>query len=100
MRRHGHGASLLVVPSGTEGWRELIAQPTSYAMAPPFRALAELLDRRGRRRRGTRCATLVDAIAGLTAVDGAAILTQRFELLAFGATIRRREGTRRSSRSS
>ena len=35
---------------------------------------------------------LVDAIAGLTAVDGAAILTHRFELLAFGATIRRREG--------
>jgi hypothetical protein len=92
MRRHGHGASLLVVPSGTGGWRDSIAQPTTYAMAPPFRVLARLLDRDEGAAAGDDVRELIDAIAGLTAVDGAAILTHRFELLAFGATIRRREG--------
>jgi len=90
MRRHGHGASLLVVPSGTEAWRESIAHPASYAMVPPFRALAERLGRADGAD-GDEMRDLVDAIAGLTAVDGAAILTHRFELLVFGATIRRRD---------
>ncbi len=92
MRRHGHGASLLVVPSGTESWRQSLAQPTNYAIAPPFTGLARLLGRREEPGVIDEMGDLVDAIAGLTAVDGAAILTQRFELLAFGATIRRREG--------
>ena len=35
----------------------------------------------------------VDAIAGLTAVDGATVLTNRYELLAFGAKIVRRKGS-------
>jgi hypothetical protein len=35
----------------------------------------------------------VDAIAGLTAVDGAAILTEEYDLLAFGAKIQRRRGS-------
>jgi hypothetical protein len=90
MRRHGHGASLLVVPAGTEAWRDSIAQPASYVMVPPFRALAERLER-SHEAEGDDVRELVDAIAGLTAVDGAAILTHRFELLAFGATIRRRD---------
>src|SRR5207249_2129743 len=34
----------------------------------------------------------VDAIAGLTAVDGATILTADYELVAFGAKIARRSG--------
>jgi hypothetical protein len=88
MRRHGHGASLLVVPGGTDAWRSSIAQPASYAIAPAFRALAERLERADQAD-GDELWDLVDAIAGLTAVDGAAILTHRFELLAFGATIRR-----------
>jgi len=92
MRRHGHGASLLVVPSGTEGWRNSIAQQAGYAMAPPFRTLAELLARGDDAGAADEVRALLDALAGLTAVDGAAILTHRFELLAFGATIRRREG--------
>jgi hypothetical protein len=91
MRRHGHGASLLVVPAGTEAWRDSIAQPASYVMVPPFRALAERLAHADPEGDGDEVRELVDAIAGLTAVDGAAILTHRFELLAFGATIRRRD---------
>jgi len=35
----------------------------------------------------------VDAVAGLTAVDGAVLATDRYELLAFGAKILRRRGS-------
>ena len=35
----------------------------------------------------------VSAVAGLTAVDGATVLTDRYELLAFGAKIARRDGS-------
>lgn len=34
----------------------------------------------------------MDGIAGLTAVDGAAVITDEYELVAFGATISRRNG--------
>jgi hypothetical protein len=34
----------------------------------------------------------VEAIAGLTAVDGATVISDQYELLAFGVKIRRREG--------
>jgi hypothetical protein len=94
MRGHGHGASLLVVPGGTEAWRESIEQPSTYPIVPPYGALAALLDRRGDESVGDDIRVQVDAIAGLTAVDGAAVISHRFELLAFGATIRRREGHR------
>jgi hypothetical protein len=96
MRGHGRGGSLLVVPAGTHVWRESIVRPMSYAISPPFSRLAELLrlpaQERGRAggRQGVRL--MVETIAGLTAVDGAAIMTDRYEVLAFGATIRRRDG--------
>ena len=38
-------------------------------------------------------AATVAAVAGLTAVDGAVVLTDRYELLGFGATIARRKGS-------
>ncbi|HEX2586666.1 MAG TPA: hypothetical protein VHL51_00245 [Gaiellales bacterium] len=94
MRGHGHGASLLVVPGGTDAWRESMERPTTYPIVPPYGALADLLDQRGDESVSDDIRVLVDAIAGLTAVDGAAVLSHRFELLAFGATIRRREGHR------
>src|SRR5258706_16354498 len=40
-------------------------------------------------------ARAVDIVAGLTAVDGATIMTDRYELLAFGAKIGRRDGSPR-----
>lgn len=96
MRGHGRGGLLLVVPSGTDTWRESIVQPVSYAISPPFSRLAELLRlppaERGRAGGVDGVRRLVDAIAGLTAVDGAAVMTDRYEVLAFGAKIGRREG--------
>jgi hypothetical protein len=35
----------------------------------------------------------IDALAGLTAVDGATLVTDRYDLLAFGAKITRRPGS-------
>ncbi len=39
----------------------------------------------------------VDVVAGLTAVDGATIVTDSYEVLAFGAKISRRDGASRVS---
>jgi hypothetical protein len=105
MRAHERGGSLLVVPAGTETWRESIVEPISYSIAPIFSELAELAryvssverdepDDDGVRRRLWQDAwnEAIHAVAGLTAVDGASVLTDRYEVLAFGAKIGRRDG--------
>jgi hypothetical protein len=93
MREHGRGGSLLVVPAGTDAWRASIVQPITYSVTPPFTEIAELLDAQDDRPGALRAA--VDALAGLTAVDGATIVSDAFDLLAFGAKITRRHGARR-----
>ncbi len=99
MRAHGRGGSLLVVPQGSEGWRESIVQPVNYAVSPPYTELAELMsqDESERVKRPWQDALrrAVDAVGGLTAVDGAAIVSKNYELLAFGAKITRRRGAER-----
>lgn len=95
MRRHGRGGILLVVPPDETEWRESIVQPINYAVSPSFDELAELLARRGEMPddEWTEAADrAIDAIAGLTGVDGATIVTSRYEVLAFGAKIARRRG--------
>jgi hypothetical protein len=96
MRAHGRGGILLVVPYGTDSWRDSIIQPMLYSAEPPHSELAELMSRdkseRGEREWQEELESAVDAVAGLTAVDGAALINDRFELLAFGAKIGRREG--------
>jgi hypothetical protein len=97
MRVHGRGGSLLVVPQGSDGWRESIVQPIAYAVAPHYSELAELMRReaveRNERLWQESLIDAVDAVAGLTAVDGATVITDRYELLAFGAKIVRRRGS-------
>ena len=90
MRAHGRGGSLLVVPAGTESWRESIIQPIPYAVSPLFCELAELSQQTPIQ--AERLAATIAAVAGLTAVDGAVVLTDRYELLGFGAKIARRRG--------
>jgi hypothetical protein len=96
MREHGRGGSLLVVPAQTEIWRESILQPILYSVAP-FRALADLMREdpaeRSRLRWQESLERLVEGVAGLTAVDGATVITDTYELLAFGAKIVRRVGS-------
>jgi hypothetical protein len=96
MRAHQRGGSLLVVPQGSLAWRESILQPVSYAVSPPFSELASLMRQElSAREQPTwqeEFIDAVDAIAGLTAVDGAALISDQYELLAFGAKIGRRDG--------
>jgi hypothetical protein len=100
MRAHGRGGSLLVVPAlvapaAANLWKESILQPIAYSVAP-FRALVDLMredpGERSRRRWQESFRRIIDGIAGLTAVDGATIVTDQYELLAFGAKIVRRPG--------
>jgi hypothetical protein len=96
MRAHGRGGTLLVVPAGNEAWRASIVRPITYAVVPPFSELADLVvNAPGHYSdRGWQDALedAVAAIGGLTAVDGATIISDRYDLLAFGAKISRRDG--------
>jgi hypothetical protein len=97
MRTHGRGGSLLVVPAGSEAWLDSMVRPMPYAVVPPFGELSQLQretpDDRRRRAWQETVARSVEAIAGLTAVDGATVLTTEYQLLAFGAKIARRKGS-------
>lgn len=96
MRGHGRGGALLVVPHGTAAWRESMATPLPYAVKPAYTELADLMKRESAEREQLRwqegLRRAIEVVAGLTAVDGAMVMTDRCELLGFGAKIGRREG--------
>jgi len=99
MRAQGHGGSLLVVPSDSDRWRDSIAQPILYSITPAFSALSELMhhevaeEHEDRRQWESAVRRAVDTIGGMTAVDGATVINDQFDVLAFGAKIRRKEGS-------
>ena len=101
MREHGRGGSLLVVPGTNQTWRESILQPVAYAVSPAFSGLRDLMTEdpaeRTHRRWQEALRRAVNGIAGLTAVDGATIVNEHYDLLAFGAKIVRRVGWRQVS---
>ena len=98
MRAHKRGGILLVVPSGTEVWRQSIRHPMKYAVGPAYSELADLL-RLEKEKDETdtnwqdELSRAIDAMAGLTAVDGATIISDRYELYGFGAKITRKTGS-------
>ncbi|HYO91585.1 MAG TPA: hypothetical protein VEQ40_08110 [Pyrinomonadaceae bacterium] len=96
MRAHGRGGTLLVVPQASETWRESIVQPVLYSVEPPYTELAELMrpsaSASNRRLWQEALIDAVEAVAGMTAVDGATIINDKYDLLGFGAKIGRREG--------
>ena len=97
MRAHGRGGLMLVVPMNDDSWQDSIVKPIPYAVVPAFTELAHLT-RESSAGKDTRLwqdavGRAVEAIAGLTAVDGATALTNEYELLAFGAKIVRRKGS-------
>ncbi|MDP9054580.1 MAG: hypothetical protein M3N93_09810 [Acidobacteriota bacterium] len=96
MRDHGRGGTLLMVPSLAGTWRESILHPIRYSVAPAFRGLVNLMNEDPGERSGLRwqeaLRRAIAGIAGLTAVDGATIMTENYELVAFGAKIIRPRG--------
>jgi hypothetical protein len=101
MRAHGRGGSLLVVPADSVEWHASAAQPIPYLVCP-YAGLAELLradeDEQARRAWRDSLERVVEAVAGLTAVDGATVLNARHEVLAFGVKLARRRGSERVER--
>ncbi|PUZ24662.1 hypothetical protein GA0116948_105307 [Chitinophaga costaii] len=88
MRAHRHGGTLLVVPNASDKWRESIIHPMQYPVAPAFGGIAELI-----RKDNTLVSELfwqnairreVENLSGLTAVDGATVINEDMELIAFG----------------
>ncbi len=88
---------MLVVPTGTNAWRESVVQPMTYSVSPAFSELALLSQgpANGTSPRAWReeLSRAVDAVAGLTAIDGATVLTAAYDVLTFGAKIARRKGS-------
>src|SRR5437879_242339 len=97
MRVHGHGGTLLVIPTGTSQWRESIVHPLIYSVAPSSSKLAKLvrkgLSAESENEWQASLSSAVDTVAGLTAVDGATVVSDDYEVLAFGAKIKRASGT-------
>lgn len=96
MRSHQRGGTLLVVPNGKANWLQSIIKPIQYAIQPAFCGLSNLL-RQDRKEASqifwqTALKREVEHLAGLTAVDGATIISDEYELLAFGAKIGRAKG--------
>lgn len=91
MRLHGHGGTLLVVPAENDAWQDSIVRPITYPVNPPFDELKVLIgkvvDKHSMPLWQEDVNRSVEGIAGLTAVDGATIINDRLELLAFGAKI-------------
>src|SRR5438067_2130279 len=77
--------------------RQSSVRPIPCAVSPPFDVLGGLnrVTPAGKQVRAWQDAVtrVVDVIAGLTAVDGATVMTANYDLLAFGAKIARKKGS-------
>lgn len=91
MRAHHQGGILLVIPAGSNDWKRSIIQPMQYTVDPPFTGLANMVWKEGVDRSESVWQSMlnreVDNLAGLTAIDGATIINDQHELIAFGAKI-------------
>ncbi len=95
MRGHGRGGSLLIVPKDDELWSQSIIHPIQYLVEPAFSGLSNLAKQSGNQSEIFSQSALrreVDHLGGLTAVDGATIINDQFDLIAFGAKIGRAKG--------
>ncbi|ALL08289.1 hypothetical protein AQ505_24110 [Pedobacter sp. PACM 27299] len=96
MRSHGRGGTLLIVPNETNHWLQSIIKPIQYYVQPAFTGLSKLLQQDRKEASQifwqTALRREVEHLAGLTAVDGATVISNDYELLAFGAKIGRAKG--------
>ena len=96
MRAHQRGGTLLVVPSSNNSWLQSIVKPILYGVQPAFGGLSKLLLQERKEASQifwqTALKREVDHLAGLTAIDGATVVNDNYELLAFGVKIGRAKG--------
>ncbi|OOQ59945.1 putative sensor domain DACNV-containing protein [Mucilaginibacter pedocola] len=99
MRVHGKGGLVAVVPVGTEKYRESVVHPIKYPVVPNYSAIPELMAQSETERNKLEwqeaLLEAIDLIGGFTAVDGATIITEKYDLLAFGAKLTRAENSAR-----
>jgi hypothetical protein len=93
MRLHQRGGTVLIVPAESDHWRDSIISPISYKIKPVYAGLSmlnqEILNGQNPMIWQGRLNQVINGLAGLTAVDGATIINDQFEVLAFGAKISR-----------
>ena len=87
MRDHGRGALLLVVPPNSSAWLHSIVKPINYLVEPHA-----VVPTAGSSDSATDLETLrrmISAVGGYSAIDGATVITEDHQLLAFGAKVAR-----------
>lgn len=92
MRAHGRGGLLAVVPEHSKTWENSIIKPVSYPVKPHYSGLKTLVENIADKDEHIWQQELrrqVEFVGGVTAIDGATIINQSHELLAFGAKITR-----------
>jgi hypothetical protein len=98
MRKHQQGGILLVVPPNSSDWRKSIVHPLSYPVYPSFGSLAKLMEDykedTAEIQWRVKLYNEVENIAGLTAVDGAMVISRDFNVYTFGAKITRKESSK------
>lgn len=94
MRAHGRGGLVLVVPAASEQWQQSIVQPMSYPVMPAYAGIAQALVRRQEVSDWAKeLRRAIGIVGGFTSVDGATVITQDYQMLAFGAKVARAKGS-------
>ncbi|MEX0747714.1 MAG: putative sensor domain DACNV-containing protein, partial [Rhodothermales bacterium] len=88
MRAHGHGGTLLVIPPENRSWKDSLVRPLLYEIRAPRSEILRVMNRdvgeENQSAERDEMNRAVDAVAGLTAVDGATVFSSTIEVLAFG----------------
>ncbi|QJD97111.1 hypothetical protein HH214_15160 [Mucilaginibacter robiniae] len=93
MRLHRRGGLVLIVPQGFDDWHRSVVHPINYPVTPSYCAISNLLQYREPEKDKLEwqeaLLQAIDIIGGFTAVDGATIINEQYDLLAFGAKVAR-----------
>lgn len=102
MSAHQRGGLVVIVPSASEKWRKSVVHPITYPIEPVYDVIKKLVVKYETYENGIewqeRLLQAIEIVGGFTAVDGATILNQDNELLAFGAKLARADDKPRIER--
>jgi len=90
MRAHGRGGMVLVVPPNSSRWKSSVVHPMLYPVVPAYTGIPDAQQQdQNRRKWQDLLLHTIELVGGFTAVDGATVITQNYDLLAFGAKVTR-----------